>query len=879
MSAMWRSSNIISPEISFPILPFTQKPLSTPHPSNSLGKMKSAMEDGPIFPIEELSPETYVKLPKKPTAESGSVKMYIICVEPNIYVEGFSKDEMTNRPPSLLRGALFIRISKPVKIKSINLNFTGVSRTEWPEGIPPKRDEYQEINPIINHTWPFFDYQYTTSANKGTQIFIPRTEDELHDFSITPMSSYDTDLHSIKSPSSLMSTLIGATSNSSQGNGNSKKKLRMKNVLLPNFKSNSSRTTDTNFLMAQPSNASSVNSTGGSDDAKLFPVGDYIYTFELPIQSSLPESIKVAYGSNKYSLEATIERSGKFKQNLYGKRMINVIRAPFQDSVEENQPIIINRDWENRLQYDIVIYSKQVVLNSYLPISFRMIPLEKVKVHRLRVYMTEHLDYYCHQKKVHRTEPQKKVLLLEHKPNEGMNDNLLALNEEEIGGMELDFQVFIPEIYGAGRKLNPECDTDNIQCHHWIKICIRISKSEPTTEDPDKRKQYELTIDSPMHLLSPLCAHANTLLPSYDDQIDMDNSVELATTGLDKMMSPGKGSILDSNMFKPNDDIPKEMLTPQAKPFSPIASPQLNAINPELRNAPTFKPIDMLEMLSPSNSSCTLNKMNNIPPPMIKRGSSSYLQSSVSLRAANPSPPPPPFAEHPPTYDEAVKVTASSTITNGTDDNSSNSSSKSLLGLSMKPKKVVHGPVPANAGISLKQPSNSRTNPKRHERDLSSFNDDSNSNNDNGNVEELHGLSFHITAIRSSDTSPSHSPVRPNAQNISKLISKNFTPAFSHNRDLNNDSLATLDGALSNHRLLSADDNSQDEDESTTSDVDVDTSVNGGYDHYNASMLTIDTLSTQVPIVQMNNATRRGSMDLLKLLKTQTEASTDLADM
>lgn len=818
--------------------------------------------EGPLFPIEELSPETYVKLPKKPTAESGSVKMYIISVEPNVYVEGFSKDEISKRPPSILRGALFIRVTKPVKIKSISLTFSGVSRTEWPEGIPPKRDEYQEVNPLINHTWPFFDYQYTTAGNKGTDIFIPRTEDELHDFSLTPMSSYDTngDLHSIKSPNSLMSTLIGATTS----NSSAKKSSRMKNVLLPNFKSRRT-TSDSNFLNPQQSNASSVTSNPTADEAKLFPVGDYIYTFELPIHSSLPESMKVSYGSNRYSLEATIERSGKFKSNLYGKRPINIIRAPFQDSVEENQPIIINRDWENRLQYDIVIYSKQVVLNSYLPISFRMIPLEKVKVHRLRVFMTEHLDYYCHNKKVHRTEPQRKVLLLDHKPPEGASENLLAYNDDEIGGMELDFQVFVPEIYGPGRRLSPESDNENIQCHHWIKICIRISKSEPSPENPDKRKQYELTIDSPMHLLSPFCAHANTLLPSYDDQIDMDNSVELANAEIDKMMAPAKNSILASNLFKPTDDTPMEMLTQQAKPFSPIASPQLNAISPELRDTQILKPIDMLEMLSPSNSSTTLNTM--VPPPMVKMGSSSFLQSSVSIRAASPvpvsQPPPPPFAEHPPTYDEAVKTQ---------EDSSSNSSAKSLLGLSGKMKSIPPaqcGPIPANAGVSIQK--DPRSNPHRHERDLSSLTNDDSLSAASAEDEELHGLSFHITPIRSSDTTPAHSPIRPTVQqNISKLISKNFTPAFSYNLD--HDASVTLDGALSSNGLL--DENSADEEELSPDVLHVPA---GAYDNANSSMLTIDTLSTQVPIVQVPS--RRGSMDLLKLLKTQTAHSMDLADM
>lgn len=844
--------------------------------------------EGPIFPLEELSPETYVKLPQKPAAESGSIKMYIICVEPNLYLEGFSKDEIAKRPPSVLRGALFVRVLKPIKIKTISLTFRGVSRTEWPEGIPPKREEFQEVNEVIRHTWPFFDYQYTPNTSdqlrpKGTDIFIPRTEDELHDFnSLTPMASHGSvDLSYTKSPTSLMSALIGSSSNSSSNVKSPKK--TMKNVLMSNFKSSQRSVSNNSDLIPRVSSSSSINSTSGNDDAKLFRVGDYIYTFELPIQSSLPESTRVAYGSTKYMLEASIEKSGKFKSNLYGHKQINLIRAPFQDSVEENQPIIINREWEGRLQYDIVIYSKQVVLNSYLPISFRMTPLDKVKVHRLRVYMTEHSDYYCHNKKVHRTEPQKKVLLLEHKPPEGMPDNLLALNDDEIGGMELDFQVFIPESYGVGRRLNPESDANNIQCHHWIKICIRISRSEPTPENPEKRKQYELTIDSPMHLLSPMCAHANTLLPSYDDQMDMDNSNELSASGLDKSMTPAQGTILHSNLYKPNDDTPQEMLTPQAKPFSPIASPQLNAINPELRENGVLKPIDMLEMLSPITSASKIpqptavsNSQSSIATlhrPSLQHQGHSFLQSQVSIRAQSPvsHAPPPPFAEHPPTYEEATyrKSTVSTEKTTYSHSSNDSSKSNSLAGLSGTKKKhitepqasiVLQGPIATKPSTLTNKSNNTRGRDTR-ERDLS------------GDEEE--DISFHITPIRSSDPSPSHSPLRP-MHNISKLVNKNFIPGFHHDNSENEG----LDSALDKVGLL-LDPGSED-------DQDEDYDLGGNESFYaNGSMLTIDTLTTQAPTRQPGterggsiSTDRRGSVDLLKLLKTQSIAdSMDITDM
>lgn len=608
--------------------------------------------NSPLFPLEELSPETFVKLPKIPNAESRSVKLYIILAEPHLFLEGFTKDEVLSRPPSILRGCLFLRIIHPVKIKEITLKLKGISRTEWPEGIPPKKVDHFESKGLINHTWPFFNYQnnyqITPNSRNNADLFIPKSDSDVSNFSLdnnlSPVTS-NQDLKPVMSPVSL----------------------------LKSFRNNSNNLNS----ISSNSDLSTSLSNSGNDDNKLFIPGDYIYSFELPIQSSLPESVCVTFGSIIYNLEAHVERSGAFKSSLTARKPLNIVRAPFENSSEENEPIIIDRDWENRLQYDIVIYSKQVILNSYLPISFRMIPLEKIKVHRLRVYITEHLEYYCHNKKVHRTEPPKKILLLEHKPPKD-NDNLLSLGNDEIGGVELDFQVFIPEYYNEKFHLHPDTTSEDIQSHHWIKICIRISKPEPTPEDPNKRKQYELSIDSPMHILSSHCVHANTLLPSYEDQIKLDcinnpsetysnktltpkfNSFSNSKQSFDKMMSPRNDTILDSNLFKPDDSVPIEMLSQQAKPFSPIASPQLNAINPELRENPMIRSLDLSPIISPISNNGNNNRSRSTSrvSTIRSRNMSPLPRALTSVRSASiiNEPPPPPFIENPPSYAEATKL-------------------------------------------------------------------------------------------------------------------------------------------------------------------------------------------------------------------------------
>lgn len=579
----------------------------------------SELITSPLFPVEGLSEETLVKLPPRPIAQSGSIKLYIIFAEPHLFLEGFSDQEAMERPPAVLRGCLFVRVLKPVKIKSITLKLKGVMRTDWPEGIPPDKSEHTETSTIMSHTWPFFYYANTypvsDHSRNNADLFVAKGGgvpdlDEIGILSLdsnlsssSSRSSFE-DMAAIKSHNSIVKMALGAGELGTRSKANS--------LLSPH------------------------SGSGGSnpDDNKVFVPGDYIYSFEQLFASTLPESINLTFGSTRYFMEASLERSGAFKTNLHARRTINIVRTPGAESSEENEPIVIDRCWEDQLHYEIVISSKQVILCSYLQISFKLTPLEKIKVHRIRIYVTEHLEYFCRKKRVHRSEPAKKVLLAEHNTTKE-HDNLLAMDGDEISGIHMNFQVFVPQYYGDRFQLHPDTYCENVQSHHWIKICVRLSKLEPTPDNPQKRKHYELSIDSPIHILSQHCAHANTLLPSYQDQIEEDTGLIGEPQNLkDANMEPRSDMIVDSNLYQPDFSTPIELMSPQAKPFSPQVSPGLNMINPGLRPVTSTKPIELLRRLSVVS-----------PPPM-------------PVTAV----PPPPFEEvdknPPPTYEEAVKRTS-----------------------------------------------------------------------------------------------------------------------------------------------------------------------------------------------------------------------------
>lgn len=249
---------------------------------------------------------------------------------------------------------------------------------------------------------------------------------------------------------------------------------------------------------------------------RLFPVGDYLYSFEFPIDGSLPETIKTELGFVRYDLEAIVERSGAFRPNLLGNLEVPVIRTPAEGSLEQVEPIAISRNWEDQLHYDIVISGKSFPLGSQIPIAFKLTPLAKVECHRIKVYVTENIQHWTADKSVHRFQPAKKVLLFEKRadqtststyPGSSMRvmagggiewdqraaaargeeivergrTNLLGnLNSDSgVGPTEMEFNVQLPSCHemkhrDESQRLHFDTTYDNIQINHWIKVCTPL---------------------------------------------------------------------------------------------------------------------------------------------------------------------------------------------------------------------------------------------------------------------------------------------------------------------------------------------------------------------------------------------------------------------
>ena len=261
----------------------------------------------------------------KTLCNRGAAIVSIHLTEPVLYLTGFEASEYVDRSPAMLRGSLILKLLKPSKVKSITLVFKGRARTEWPEGIPPRKVEFFEEKDLMTHTWPFFNAQFSNSesshgADATRFLDSQRLSTDLSRSSMDSVSS----LALSDTQSSRSATPVGSPNLLAVNNGN------------PHF----------GIPYGQSRSFSKEDKTvTQSRGYRLFPAGEYVYNFELPLDSILPESIEADMGSVRYELEATVERSRAFKSNLCGKTEVLLVRNPAEQNLEIHEPISISRTW------------------------------------------------------------------------------------------------------------------------------------------------------------------------------------------------------------------------------------------------------------------------------------------------------------------------------------------------------------------------------------------------------------------------------------------------------------------------------------------------------------------------------------------------------
>jgi arrestin-related trafficking adapter 3/6 len=453
----------------------------------------------------------------KPVASGSGLTCSIVLAEPTVFLSGFDHDGHSHQQApdgtALLRGKLQLNVSKNVKIKAVQLKLVGKARTEWPEGIPPQKTELFEEEYLRTQVLAFFNAMHDGwESEYGNQC----------SYTLKTGSSNSSSTN-LATPSTLPQGGQGSTfSLLLPPSRNSLTARELKRLSLQSVQSRS-------FGKGENPMASTPQAKG----YKVFYPGTYEYSFELPIDHHQLETTKLQYGSVKWELHATVERAGAFKPNLHGVKEVSVVRVPDQLSLEMSEPISISRQWEDQLHYDIIISGKSFPIGTKIPIAFKLTPLAKVQVHKLKVFVTESVEYWTNDRKVTRKDPGRKILLLEKTAGRPLDpvysnsdlrvvsggeltpeqrreareaaarrrqveatrhhtnppplpeptDNLLGdldLGLETYwGSTEIEMNVHLPTCETMAKhkelRLNPDSSWKNVNVYHWIKVCMHLA--------------------------------------------------------------------------------------------------------------------------------------------------------------------------------------------------------------------------------------------------------------------------------------------------------------------------------------------------------------------------------------------------------------------
>lgn len=486
----------------------------------------------------------------KPVVQASGITGHVELTEPYIILTGFEHDgrpRQTENSLAIIRGALKLQITKPVKIRKVYLKLTGICQTEWPEGIPPFKTEFVQRESQGNKNFPYFDAKFDScQTGYGDQCkFTPRGQ--------TPPSS-----------STNISVLGGLTGASTSQLSLATPRSRGSTMMLP---TQAKRLSGLSLNSVNSRSFQKGDSPNGASPAQkgyaVFHPGTYEYPIEIGIDHTSAETMTLPLGFVRWEIEVYIERAGTFKNNLVGAREVTVIRAPEQNSLEQTEPISINKTWDDQLHYEVIVSGKTFAIGSTIPMAFKLTPLAKIRVHRIRVYTTEHVDYFTTDKKVARKDIKRKLLLFEKtagKPvdprfsdsrlrftnggetprgecNEGEEPNLvgdLTRGEQYWGATEMELDVKLPTCSqmekDRTKRINPDSTYKAIVVRHWLQITIRVSRPDPEDPEGKKRRQFEISIDSPYHIIHCKASSVYTSLPAYSQDLRV-SGAQLHTCG------------------------------------------------------------------------------------------------------------------------------------------------------------------------------------------------------------------------------------------------------------------------------------------------------------------------------------------------------------
>lgn len=117
----------------------------------------------------------------------------------------------------------------------------------------------------------------------------------------------------------------------------------------------------------------------------LARIGTYTFPISFEIPSHMPTSLDCDGGSVKWKLVAKVRRPGVFTSKLTATREVQVVSIPAISEVDTTADILIEKPWDNQLQYLFHVSRKVLTIGSSFTVNMSFMPLDKIQIYKLAV--------------------------------------------------------------------------------------------------------------------------------------------------------------------------------------------------------------------------------------------------------------------------------------------------------------------------------------------------------------------------------------------------------------------------------------------------------------------------------------------------------------
>lgn len=99
----------------------------------------------------------------------------------------------------------------------------------------------------------------------------------------------------------------------------------------------------------------------------------------------MPSTLECDDGSVKWKLVAKVRRPGVFTSKLTATREVQVVSVPAESEVDITGDVLIEKPWDDQLQYLFHVSRKILTIGSSLNVKMSFMPLAKIQMYKLAV--------------------------------------------------------------------------------------------------------------------------------------------------------------------------------------------------------------------------------------------------------------------------------------------------------------------------------------------------------------------------------------------------------------------------------------------------------------------------------------------------------------